>query len=99
MLTKEEHKALLDDLQGENADIIGISLMLMDNYEEVTGTQNSGNTELEQKIVDLNFENQRLRQQNTELFLRLGREADPEPEEKPEEPEEKKPVTYEDIGM
>lgn len=98
MLSKEEHKTILDSLQEEGADILGISLMLMDNYDSIE-TVTAVDPAIEAAMQQLTSDNQMLRQRNTELFLRLGKEPEPEEPTEPEEPEEPKKVTYEDIGV
>lgn len=100
MFSKEEHKALLDSLQAENADVIGISLALMDNYEEATAPADpvEPDAELTARIEALQAENAMLRKNNTELFLRIGNEPEAETEADPE-PEEVKPVTYDTLGL
>lgn len=99
MLSKEEHKMLLDSLVDPGADIIGLSLILMDNYDSISAEQETViDPELENAMQILTMENQKLRAQNTELFLRLGKPTE-ETEQEEKEPEEVKPVTYEDIGV
>ena len=103
MFSKEEHKALLDSLQMENPDVIGISLALMDNYEEATAPAApvepvEPDAELTARIEALQAENAMLRKNNTELFLRIGAEPEAEQEAEPE-PEEPKPVTYDSLGL
>lgn len=97
MLSKEEHKALLDSLQVENADVGGICLALYNNYDEaMAAAVPAEDPGPDPMIAVLQAENAMLRKNNSELFLLVGVESEPE---KPEEPEEPKPVTYEDLGL
>ena len=100
MLSKDEHKTLLDSLLDPAADTVGICLSLMTNYDEVIATpvETVPDPIMTAAVETLTAENAMLRKTNTELFLMIGK--DPEPETEPEaEPEDEKPVTYEDIGF